>query len=144
MMEMKPADAKNLQKLVMAGMMLMYDKKTFPIFERGISRKNIPVAQRLALEVAGLMKMLMEKSGGKIPRQIIIPAAIMLLAEMAHFMVQAGIDTPTDADMDGAKDMLPKLMKRLFPVGQQAPSVPPQAPAAPAPAPAPAGIMQGA
>lgn len=144
-MEMKPADAKNVQKLVMAGMMLMYDAKTFQIFEKGISRKNVPIPQRLAMEVAGLMKMLMEKSGGKIPRQIIIPAALMLLAEMAHFMVQAGIDKPTGDDLNKAKSMLPTLLKKLFPAGQQPQAqAEPQAPAAPAAQPAPAGIMQGA
>lgn len=147
-MEMKPADAKNVQKLVMAGMMIMYDAKTFQIFEKGISRKNVPIPQRLAMEVAGLMKMLMEKSGGKIPRQIIIPAALMLLAEMAHFMVQAGIDKPTGDDLNKAKSMLPVLLKKLFPAGQQAPAEPqapaaPAAPQAPAAQPAPAGIMQG-
>ena len=152
-MEMKPADAKNVQKLVMAGMTIMYDAKTFPIFERGLSRKAVPIPQRLAMEVAGLMKMLMERSGGKIPRQIIIPAALMLLAEMAHFMAQADIDKPTGDDLNKAKSMLPVLLKKLFPAGQQPQAqtpAEPQAPAAPAalqaPAaqPAPAGIMQGA
>lgn len=148
-MEMKPADAKNVQKLVMAGMTIMYDAKTFPIFERGLSRKAVPIPQRLAMEVAGLMKMLMERSGGKIPRQIIIPAALMLLAEMAHFMAQADIDKPTGDDLNKAKSMLPVLLKKLFPAGQQTPAEPqapaaPAAPQAPAAQPAPAGIMQGA
>ena len=147
-MEMKPQDAQHMAQTVMAGMKIMYDKATNKIFTAGILRKNIAVSQRLATETAGLMKMLMDKSKGTIPKQIIIPSALALMLEMAKFMVDAGIEKPTKQDMDAAKEMLVKILTKMF-GDEQAPAAPPQAPppAAPpgppqAPPPAPGGLMQ--
>jgi hypothetical protein len=142
-MEMNPKDAQHMAQVVMAGMKLMYDKTTSKMLTKGITRKNVPLPKRLAMETAGLMKLLMDRSQNKIPKQILIPAALTLMVEMAKFMADAGVEKPTKQDMDAAKDALVIIMKRLF-GGPPGPQQAPAAPQAPAPAPAaPAPEQQG-
>lgn len=127
-----------LQKVVLAGMKLMYDAKVFPMFSQALEADPSP--NGIAAQAAGLMKMLQDKAGGKIPRNIMIPAAVALLFEMAGFMVQAGMPKPSDADMQGALQVLVQMMVKIFgraPAGTAAaPGAPPAGVAAPAAAPA--------
>ena len=118
-MEMPAKDLEAFEKVVLAGMKIMYDKSTFKIFQAGMMKEGVPLPQRLANEAAGLMKMLMDKSGGKIPPQIIVPAATMLMMEMGKFMTEAGIAEPTGEDMRAASGILLKLLEGLFVKGAQ-------------------------
>lgn len=120
-----------MQKVVMAGMKLMYDAKVFPMFADALEKDPSP--QGIAKQTAGLMKILMDKSQGSIPKNVMIPAAVALLFEMAGFMVQAGMPKPSDEDMQGALKLLVGLMVQVF-GGQQQPGA---APGAPQPAGAP-------
>ena len=142
-MEMNPQDMQDFEKVVLAGMKLMYDERTFGIFKQGMMKQDVPLPQRLAMEAAGLMKMLMEKSGNKIPPQILPSAAAMLLMEMGKFMADAGVAKPTSDEIRAATMLLMKMLKSLFskPQGQgqppaaQSPQQPaPQAAAQPQPA----------
>lgn len=138
----------NFKKVVLAGMKLMYDKNVFERTKAGMLRKNVPLPQRLAVETAGLMKVLMDKSQGKIPPALIAPAASMLLMEMGKFMAEAGIEEPTPEQIREGTKILMELLKRLFapkqgqPVPQQ-PATPPVAPPQQVAPAQPAGIMQG-
>lgn len=122
------------ERVVLAGMRLMYDKRTFEIFKRGLLRTDRPVPQRLAAESAGLMKMLYDKSGGKMPKNIIAPAASMLLMEMGKFMTEAGIAQVSSDDVRQGTQLLMDMLKQMF-------GGAPAAPAAPQPA---GGLMQSA
>lgn len=138
-------DMDNFQKLVLAGMRLMYNEKTFGIFKSGMLRKDRTVPQRLAAESAGLMKMLFDKSGGKIPAQIIAPAAAMLLMEMGKFMKEAGVADVTSEDVKQGTALLMNALKAMFANAQGATPAPAPAPAAvPAPAQPPGGLMASA
>lgn len=135
-----PQNADALQRVVMAGMRIMYDQKVFPAFAQAI--KADPSPQGIAKQTAGLMKMLQDKAQGSIPRQVMIPAAMMLLFEMMSFMVQAkAIDRPDDATMKAAMTTLVKLLVQVFAGAPAAPpqggpqAVPQAAPAAPPAAP---------
>lgn len=102
------------ERVVLAGMRLMYDKRTFGILQRGMNRQDRPVPQRLAAEAAGLMRMLDEKSGGKIPRNIIPSAAAMLLMEMGKFMTEAGIAQVSSDDVKQGTVLLMTMLKKMF------------------------------
>lgn len=128
------ADQEALSKVILAGMKLMYDPKTFPIFKAGMSKPGA-VDDKLATQAAGLMKMLVERSNN-MPRQVIAPAAAMLLVEMAKFMEEAGMQGPTEDELKSAIMKLLKIILRLFGTGGQAPQAE-QAPAQPA-------MMEGA
>jgi len=113
-----------LQKVVMAGMKLMYDAKIFPMFADALEKDPSPM--NIAKQAAGLMKILMDKSQGSIPKNVMIPAAVALLFEMAGFMVQAGMPKPSDEDMQVALKALVQMMVQVF--GGQQPGVPPAQP----------------
>ena len=136
-MEMNPQDMQDFEKVVLAGMKLMYDERTFGIFKQGMMKQDVPLPQRLAMEAAGLMKMLMEKSGNKIPPQILPSAAAMLLMEMGKFMAEAGVAKPTSDEIRAATMLLMKMLKSLFskPQGQPQGGAPqqPQQPGAQSP-----------
>ncbi len=127
------------EKVVTAGMKLMYDENTFEIFKRWLMRKDRPVPQRLAAEAAGLMKMLFEKSNGTMPQEVIAPAAAMLLMEMGKFVTEAGIEQVTSAQVKEGTALLMNALKTMFGGGQPAAQ-----PAAPQPAqpPSPRGMVQ--
>ena len=139
-MEMPQQDMEAFQRVVLAGMKLMYDKQTFGIFKAGMTKENVPVPARLAAESAGLMQMLYEKSNKSIPLQVIAPAAAMLLMEMGKFMTEAGVAKVSSADVQQGTQILMGLLKKMF--GKQPPA--PAAPPAPAPVapPQPGGLMQ--
>jgi hypothetical protein len=111
------------ERVVLAGMRLMYDKRTFEIFKRGLLREDRPVPQRLAAESAGLMKMLYDKSNGQMPKNIIAPAASMLLMEMGKFMTEAGIAQVSSDDVRQGTQLLMGMLKQMF-GGAQTPAQP--------------------
>lgn len=126
-MDMPNKDMDAFERVVLAGMKIMYNEKTFEIFKNGLMREDRPVPQRLAAEAAGLMKMLYEKSNGKMPKHIIAPAGAMLLMEMGKFMTEAGIDTVTPAQVKEGTVLLMEALKAMF---AAAPAQQPAAPAA--------------
>lgn len=131
MMQPQPQNSEAMQKVVMAGMKLMYDAKVFPMFAEALEKDPSPMG--IAKQTAGLMKILMDKSQGSIPKNVMIPAAVALLFEMAGFMVQAGMPKPSDEDMQGALKALVQMMVQVFGGQQAVPGAPPAQPAAPAP-----------
>lgn len=151
-MSPNPQDADALHRVVLAGMKLMYAPQVFPMFKQALEAGG-PLPQVLASQAAGLMKILMDKANGSIPKQVVIPAGAMLLAEMADFMRKAKLANPSEKDMQEAVQILVKLMVKVFaggqPQGQPAPGAAPgqpaaaPAPAAPAGAPAPQPGMIG-
>lgn len=138
-MQMPEKDMADFEKVVLAGMRLMYNEKTFEIFKNGLTRTDRPVPQRLAAESAGLIKMLYDKSNATIPKQIIAPAAAMLLMEMGKFMTEAGIEQVTSDQVREATALLMNALKAMF-AGQGKAEQPAQN-AAPQ-VPAPGGLMQ--
>lgn len=100
------ADNEALNKIIMAGQRLLYDPKTFPIFKEGITQKQ-PLSNILAIQTAGLIKIIDKKAGGKLPKHVVVPAAVTLLAEIAKFMNDAGLAEPTEEEVKlGLKKML--------------------------------------
>lgn len=136
-----PAPSDPLSRVVMAGQRLLYDPKTFPILKQGIT-KQAPTDDILATETAGLVKLLDERSQGQIPKNLIAPAAMLLLFEIAKFMTQVGLAKPDEAMIKSAVKKCMHLLAKLY-GGQKAPPGPAApAQAAPTPAPAPAGLME--
>lgn len=143
-------DQANLEKVVLAGMKILYDKKIFPHFMAGFKSPG-PLPTMLAAQAAGLVKILDDQSKGAIPKKIIVPAGVMLMVEMADFLVKAKlIKAPSKDDIAKAITQLTQILLKVYSQGstpaqstKPAPGAPGQQPAAPAPA-APQGILQGA
>lgn len=146
---MDPNDKIAVQKVVTAGKKIMFDESTFPQFKQGMT-KGMPMPQKLATEAVGLLVTLQDKANGTIPRQVLLPAALGLLLEIASFMEEAKVGEPTKQDITAAGQLLIKLVQKAFPMRtnrmQPGPVQAPQQPAgAPAPAAAaPGGLLQSA
>ncbi len=127
----------------------MYDAKTFPTFKQGME-KNMPMPDKLATEAAGLVKLLQDRANGSIPRQVLIPAALLLVLEIAKFMEDSGMAKPTPEDIKAAYEKLKVIMVKAFPKVQarttpQASAAPPMPAGAPMqPQTAPSGLIQSA
>jgi hypothetical protein len=139
-MSPNPQDADALHRVVLAGMKLMYAPQVFPMFKQALEAGG-PLPQVLAAQAAGLMKILMDKANGSIPKQVVIPAGAMLLAEMADFMRKAKLASPSEQDMQAAVKLLVNLLVKVFAGGQSAPGA---APAPGNPVAAPAGAPPAA
>ena len=102
-----------IHRVVMAGMKLMYDPKTFPMLLAGI-KNNTPMPQKLAMEVAGIMHLLDQKSGAGLTPDVVAPAAVLLVFELAGFIKQSGAGNPTKDDIQAALPILQKVVGEVF------------------------------
>lgn len=100
-----------IHRIVLSGMGLMYGEKTFPMLLEGI-KKTTPMHQKLAMEVAGVMKMVDQASEKGLPPETVGPASIMLLFELVEFMHQSGAGSPTDQDVKAAMQILQNAVSR--------------------------------
>jgi|GEM_PF-4943116 len=143
--KMSPEDTKATQKVVLGCMKILFDKSTFQYLKAGLSSDK-PMPEKLASETAGVMKLFAGRVQGEIPRQVLLPAGVMLMLEVAKFMSEAGFGEPTGADIKAAAPLLVQYLKKAFPAAGGAPAAPAQASpqAAPvAPAPAAPGMIGG-
>lgn len=139
-MNMNPADSQAARKVVLGCMKLLFDPKTHGLLVADL-KKDAPMPAKLAMAAVGVMKTFsLHVTNGQIPRQVLIPAATMLLLEIAKFMAKAGLGKPTGKDIAAAGPLLVNLVKQAFPAGGGAPTA--AAPAA-APAAQPAGMIAG-
>jgi len=123
---MTPEQTKEaIRRVFLSGMRLMFDPKTFKSFRAGVTRKA-PLDDILAVETAGLMSMLYDRSKKTIPLEIIPKAATMLLGEMGKFITQAGIAEVDDRTGKSAIVKLMAILKKMY--GKRAAQQPEQAP----------------
>jgi len=87
-MPQQPSGPVNLQqalvKIVIAGKKVMYSPQMHPMLLQGL-RSGAAPADILATQIAGLLKLLDDKSGMNIPKQIMFPAGVLLIADLADF-----------------------------------------------------------
>ena len=136
---MSPQEVDALQRVVTAGKKLMYDEKIFPAFSESL-KQDKPVHYILATETSGLMKMLDDKSSGKIPRKVMLPSAVMIMLEIADVMEKGKIAKPSQEDIAKGMRGLALMMGQMF-VGQQGKEPAPAQQQAPQTAP---GLINGA
>jgi len=136
-------DSKTLQdtqKIVVAGMKLMYDKQTRPQLQAAM--RDGPAPEILASNIIGIIKVLWEKSGKKLPPASIGPATMILVYELASFVRESGKEIdPSDVEdaaylaMEMLKELFAKIGPKCNPQAQQ-PQAQPQPEQAPAQDPA--------
>lgn len=123
------ANNKAVQKVVLSGMKLLYSPSTAKLLDDGL-KADVPMPQKLAIEIAGIMKLVDERTPKGIPPEAIAPGAVMLLFDLAQFMRQSGAGNPTDEDIQAAIKILQKFLLEIFTkmgkgaTGQQQPQQP--------------------
>lgn len=99
-MDMPPHLQNAFERVVAAGMHLMFDKKTNAMFLQGLDKK--PISELLGTGAVGVTGNLIEQSNGTIPGEVIIPAGVYLITEMADFYKKAGLVEITNQDVGEA------------------------------------------
>lgn len=141
-----------VQKIVMAGMTVMFSPQTHHLLLKGIQNDTDP-AHAVAMGVTQLITILFRESKGTMPIPAVAPAAILLCCQALDFMEKSGMVKVTPAIMDSVtQDVIAYLMQKvgLTPEkmsqiaqhaaqGGGAPAAPPAA--APAPAPQGGGLV---
>lgn len=139
-----------MQRILLAAQRVLYDPKTSRSFLAGLQGPQ-SWPQKLAIQAAGLLKLLDQKSNGTLPRALFAPAVVAIVLEMAQFVQEGGGATLTGGDVEeatkfalalvlqeyGVTDAIAKAKQGAQPQGQP---VPPQAPPQAA---APGGLMGG-
>jgi len=97
-----PADQQaSLQRIILAGQKILYDKTTNSAVEKRLQSSDNPAAAAGA-GAAELLSVLMRESRGTLPKALIGPATGVLLTEILDYMKQTGRIEGTAADLETA------------------------------------------
>ena len=107
---MDPKMGEAYDRVVTAGMKMLYSDENAEMIQNIVMDDEIPVANKLGEGVANLMVMLDNQGNGTIPKEIMIPAGITLLFEAAEYLFECGIDV-TQEDLGAALEL---LLKGIF------------------------------
>ncbi len=88
-LHLQPDQVPQLQRIVVAGMKVMFDPQTHQLVQQALAGPD-PLPQKLGKSVAGLMGLLWQESKQSLPPQLIIPAALVLLAHAIDFLRKSG------------------------------------------------------
>lgn len=105
------------QRVVVAGMKVLYSPQTRQMLITGL-RGDGPVAEKVASQIAGVMKTLDMQAGMKIPKQILAPAAITLMMDLFKLLDAAKIKYAPE-DVSTASGLLVKLLVQEYTLMQQ-------------------------
>lgn len=152
-LHLSPQQAPQLQRIVVAGMKVMFAPQTRKMLQQALSG-NAPIGVKVGQAVAGLLGLLQQESQGSLPKNLLIPAGMILVVHACEFLDQSGaklgdkdvgeaISAMQDAIMHVAKIDSNKLASMTPQQAQQA-AQQPQAPAGGAPAGGSLGDSPGA
>lgn len=101
-----------VDRVAAAGMKFMYSPQAREEVQKAV-QADMPMAQKLANNVAGLMLILDQKSQGGIPVEAVFPAAVQLLGEAAEVMQAAGQEVSQMDFNDAARMVFVILGKKM-------------------------------
>lgn len=116
--KMPPELQKAYERVVVAGMKIMFSKETHDKAIRAIEGPG-PVDKRLATGVAGLVAELFRQSNGTIPQAVLIPAATNLLGQAADFLRKTGQEQVDDKTLASAMHEMINIILDMFGVDPQ-------------------------
>lgn len=99
-------------RIVAAGQKLMYSQDMRDDLQKEVARE-VPVAQKMAEGVVGLMLTMDKQTKGGLPMEALFPAALELLNEAAAILTESGQTVTMEDWKDGARMMF-VIMARKF------------------------------
>lgn len=106
------------EKVVIAGMKIMFDKASHRIMLKELQQPGKP-GEKLGKGIAGLMMMMFKESNKTMPPAVIIPAGMQLLMEAAEFAKKSGLMPVTNQDIGEGVDVMLNLLIKAFGVDPQ-------------------------
>jgi len=94
-------------RVVTAGMKMLYSKDNAQMMQELIGNEEIPVENKLGEGIANLMVMMDNTGNGTIPKEVLVPAGITLMFEAADYLYEIGIEV-TEDDFGKALELLIK------------------------------------
>ena len=111
--KMPPELQKAYDKVVIAGMKVMFSKETHRIMLKELQRGG-PLADRLGKGIAGLMLLLFNESNKTMPPAVIIPAGMELMMQAVDFLRKSGLEKVTNQDIgDGMEQMISIIAQKF-------------------------------
>jgi len=92
------------ERVVLAGKKILYSNETREMVDKFLN-SDAEVAEKLGLGVANVMILIDNKANGNIPKEVIIPAATVLLFDAADFLRKTG-EKVTAQDIGMAYEMM--------------------------------------
>jgi hypothetical protein len=102
--QLKGKQGAQLQRIVLAGKKIMFDPKTSTMVNDAMKSGEGDIVQKLGTGITGLMALLIQESRNSLPGELVIPAGIVLVAEAAQFLAEAG-EPITDRDVGDAMEI---------------------------------------
>lgn len=111
--EADEATEKNMDKLIDAGMDLIFGKEThYQLFDNIRPEDEVPIEDELGAATTNIMFMLFEKSGANDElASAIIPAGTILLARAVDFINEQGITQVSDENFGEALEMFNMMIR---------------------------------
>lgn len=103
------------EKVVLAGAKVLYDDQTHDAIMQTLQAGKDNPARALSNVVSNIITQLNEKAGGKIPQQVILPAASELLSMVTELAEASGLFQPDDKITDSAYMGIVKSMIEKYP-----------------------------
>jgi len=113
-MKLPPEMQDAYQRVVVAGGKFLFDPKTHQVALDSFTKGKGPIGDRLGKGIAGLMVLLFKQSNNSIPPQVIVPAAIDLLAQAAQFLQESGVEEVSAKDVGDAMVALIQTLTTAF------------------------------
>lgn len=112
-MKMPPELQNAYERVVVAGMKLMFSKETHKYMLKQLE-SDAPMSEKLGNGIAELMIALFLQSNRTMPPQVIIPAGTELVVQAADFIKKSGLAKVTNRDIgDGIQIMMSQVFRQF-------------------------------
>lgn len=112
--KMPPQLQEAYERVVLAGMKLLFDKNTNQLAIKQYQSIEGGVADRLGKSIAGLLATLFRQSNQTMPPQVIIPAGVELLMQAADFIRKTKLEPINNKDIGDAMDVMVTSVLQMF------------------------------
>lgn len=111
-MQMPPQLQQAYERVVAAGMKVMFDPKTHGQMVQVLQQPG-PLDQKIAQGIAGLLMLLWKESNGSIPPKVLIPAGIELAMHAVDFLKKAGQQVSDQDVAQGVSEMINIVLQKF-------------------------------
>jgi len=107
--KLDPAKVKQLDRIVAAGMNVMFGKDTHTLFLDEMAKEG-DFGEKMGDGVARLMVLLFQNSKGTMPKDLIIPAGSILVSKANEYLERTGENVQEDDYIQALKIVSKKVM----------------------------------
>lgn len=111
--QMPPELQEAYERVVIAGMKMMFDQKTHRAMLAELNKQG-PMGDKLGRGVAGLLLLLFQESNGTLPPAVMIPAGMELIMQAVDFVRRGELAEVTNEDIGRAIEVLIMTLMQKF------------------------------